>query len=121
MLVTQKTVDNGDVVTISFKRESWKELFTFRVSGECRNVALKIPYKKMYVMTGEEWSRDMDIYWLFIFVPFVKAIQTWWKMGRFFNRKGYLNVGEGTKPFWFWPIYLRLKKKNAYIIKPTKQ
>ena len=94
----------------------------FTVTYESRTFhGLKISglYKRMERSFGGDFSTDDWFYISVFFYPFFKLydflFSRWMLLGRFFRRRGYLNVKENVSMGYFWPKRLRFKKRSNLI------
>ena len=107
------------------ERKRFIDWVCFTVSYESRNFH-NLKVSKFYKKAERTSKRGRgDFYtddWFYIsvfFYPFFKLydflFSRWMLLGRFFRRRGYLNVKENVSMGYFWPKRLRFKKRSNLI------
>lgn len=98
-----------------FEYENWTEHLYFNVSSELLS-RMELPLPWDFVPLFEDSYKHITTYvWWPLLPTFLIGyliIRGWWIIGKLIYNAGYLDVPEGTQPYWFWPRHLRRKKKK---------
>ncbi len=123
-----KQLENG---RFEYKRDSWKEWFTFSVSKKyfdmIADMKIQVPMPKGYSLSfpyrKESWTTfytetlfyrrtfTIPFFWMYSFILYW-AIFAWYRPAHWFRMNGMLDKEEGAMYPKLWPLQLHLRPKG---------